>query len=179
MTTHACDSLVSISLVAHQLICAMRYTCKISLKHYNDVIMGAITFQISLTIVYSTVYSDADQREHQSSMSLAYVRGIHRGPLTFPTQMASYAENVSIWWRHHVSLRWPLRCFSYNVYSICWTTVCSRYIAVIFLWRFHERHSIAGPWGRESNTVWGVVRECKFWPKFYHCNCCSVWTTVL
>ena len=49
--------------------------------HYTDVIMGAIASQItSLTIVYSTVYSDADQRKHQSSTSLAFVRGIHRGP---------------------------------------------------------------------------------------------------
>ena len=46
--------------------------------HYGDVIMGAIASQItSLTIVYSTVYSDADQRKHQSSASLAFVRGIH------------------------------------------------------------------------------------------------------
>ena len=37
--------------------------------------MGAIASQIiSLTIVYSTVYSDADQRKHQSSASLAFVR---------------------------------------------------------------------------------------------------------
>ena len=35
----------------------------------------------SLTIVYSTVYSDADQRKHQSSASLVFVRGIHRGPV--------------------------------------------------------------------------------------------------
>ena len=60
--------------------------------------MGTIASQItSLTIVYSTVYSDADQREHQSSASLPFVRGIHR----FHAQMASNAENVSIWWRHH------------------------------------------------------------------------------
>ena len=67
--------------------------------HYDDVIMGAIASLItSLTIVYSTGYSDADQRKHQSSASLAFVWGIHRG---FPAQMASNAENVSIWWRHH------------------------------------------------------------------------------
>ena len=47
--------------------------------HYDDVIMSAIASQItSLTIVYSIVYSDADQRKHQSSASLAFVRGIHR-----------------------------------------------------------------------------------------------------
>ena len=75
--------------------------------HYNDIIMGAIASQItSLTIVYSTIYSDADQRKHQSSASLAFVWV----PGEFPAKMASNAENVAIWWRHHdieiVMLRW-------------------------------------------------------------------------
>ena len=53
--------------------------------HYNEVIMGVIASQITnLTIVYSAVYSDADQRKHQSSASLAFVRGIHRGPVNSP-----------------------------------------------------------------------------------------------
>ena len=34
----------------------------------------------SLTIVYSIVYSGGDQRQHQSSASLALVQRIHRGP---------------------------------------------------------------------------------------------------
>ena len=47
--------------------------------------MGAVASQItSLTIVYSTVDSDADQRKHQSSASLAFVRGLHRGPVNSP-----------------------------------------------------------------------------------------------
>ena len=47
--------------------------------------MDAIASQItSLTIVYSIVYSDADQRKHQSSASLAFVRRIHRGPVNSP-----------------------------------------------------------------------------------------------
>ena len=47
--------------------------------------MGAIASQItSLTIVYSTVYSGADQSKHQSSASLAFVWGIHRGPVNSP-----------------------------------------------------------------------------------------------
>ena len=32
----------------------------------------------TISIVYSTIYSDADQRKYQSSASLAFVRGIHR-----------------------------------------------------------------------------------------------------
>ena len=47
--------------------------------------MGAIASQItSLTIVYSTVYSDADQGKHQSSASLVFVWGIHRWPVNSP-----------------------------------------------------------------------------------------------
>ena len=50
-----------------------------------DVIMGAMASQTtSLTIVYSTVYSGADHRKHQSSASLAFVGGIHRGPVNSP-----------------------------------------------------------------------------------------------
>ena len=73
-----------------------------SICHYGDVVMGTVASQFaSLTIVYSTVYSGADQRKHQSSASLAFVRGIHRGTSEFPAQMASNAEDVFIWWRHH------------------------------------------------------------------------------
>ena len=47
--------------------------------------MGAIESQItSPTIVYSTVYLGADQSKHQSSASLAFVWGIHRGPVNSP-----------------------------------------------------------------------------------------------
>ena len=47
--------------------------------HYIDVIMTTMASQItSLTVVYSTVYSDADKKKHQSPSSLAFVRGIHR-----------------------------------------------------------------------------------------------------
>ena len=58
---------------------------KISLWHYNDVIMSTMTSQItSLTIVYSTVYPGVDQRKLQRSASLAFVRGIHRWPVNSP-----------------------------------------------------------------------------------------------
>ena len=54
-------------------------------SNYTDVMTGAIASQItSLTIVYSTVYSDAYQRKHHTSALLAFVRGIHRGPVNSP-----------------------------------------------------------------------------------------------
>ena len=56
-----------------------------TIMHYKDIIMGTMAYQItSLNIVYSTVYSGVDQRKHQSSASLAFVWGIHRGPVNSP-----------------------------------------------------------------------------------------------
>ena len=65
--------------------------------------MGTVASQItSRTIAYTAVYSDVDQSKHQSSASLAFVcMGNSPGTGEFPAQMASNAENVSIWWRHH------------------------------------------------------------------------------
>ena len=55
------------------------------LTHYRDVIMNTIATQItSLTIVHLAVYSGSDQRKHQSSASLAFVRGIHHWPVNSP-----------------------------------------------------------------------------------------------
>ena len=83
-------------------------SCYINVHHhYTDVIMGAIASQItSLTIVYSTVYSGADQRKHQRSASLAFVRGIHRGPVNSPhkwpvtRKMFPFDDDILIfiWW---------------------------------------------------------------------------------
>ena len=54
-------------------------------RHCTDVIMGAMASQItSLKIVCSSIYWGAAQRKHQSSASLAFVRGIHRGPVSSP-----------------------------------------------------------------------------------------------
>ena len=76
-------------------------------SRYSDATMGAIASQItSLTIVYSIVYSDADQREYQSSA----VAG------EFTAQMTSNAGNVPIWWRHHVSME----CNYSNMSSLKW-----------------------------------------------------------
>ena len=62
---------------------------------------GIASHITSLTIVYSTVYSD----EKQNKTSKLRVTGLCAGnsPVTgeFPAQMASNAENVSIWWCHH------------------------------------------------------------------------------
>ena len=107
--------------------------------HYSGVIMGAMASQItSLRIVNSTVYSGVDQRKHQESASLASVRGIHWWPVNFPAQMATNAENVSIWWRHH-------GYSSFQHMSVMWmcqwvTTIWRAWTPTLGLsWHLHPR----------------------------------------
>ena len=71
--------------------------------------MGAIASQItSLTIVYSNVYNLFRRRWKKTSKLrvTGLCVGISPGTGEFPAQMASNAENVSIWWRHHADDRW-------------------------------------------------------------------------
>ena len=100
----------------------------LEIRHYNDVIIGAIASQItSLTTVYSFVYSGTDQRKHQSFASLAFVRGIHRGPVISPTNCqlrgkcfylmtsswtkSTETEMASFWRNDHNMLHWSSENF--------------------------------------------------------------------
>ena len=54
-------------------------------SHYSDVIMSAVASQFTgVSMVCSAICSGADQRKHQSSASLAFVRGIHQWPMNSP-----------------------------------------------------------------------------------------------
>ena len=128
--------------------------------HYGDVIMGTIGYQItSLTIVDSTIYSDADKKKkHQSSASLGFVWGIHRG------QMASNAENVSIWWRHHVLYmvasngiavkpKFPL---NWN----CDGKIVCKIVSSVTHW---GQNKLVAPFQTISWVVLPWMENCRFW----------------
>ena len=51
--------------------------------HFSDVIIMA-SQTTGVSVVFSTVCSGTDQRKHQSSASLAFMRGIHRWPVDSP-----------------------------------------------------------------------------------------------
>ena len=69
----------------------------ISYINYCDVIMGEMASQItSLTNVYPTVYSSSDQIKHQSSTSLAFVRGIHWWPVNSPRKWLVTRKMLSL-----------------------------------------------------------------------------------
>ena len=72
--------------------------------HNSDVKMDAMASQItSLTIVYSTVYSDANQRKHQNSASLAFVRGLHGGPVNSPHKWpVTRPSTTDLWYDHDI-----------------------------------------------------------------------------
>ena len=95
------------TVLGYQWARCMRSTVvwKVSLfaGHNNDVIISTIASQItSLTIVHSTVYP----RRRSKKTSKLHVTGLceWNSAVTgeFPAQMASNAENVSIWLRHRV-----------------------------------------------------------------------------
>ena len=64
-------------------------------------------------IVYLTVYSRHRSKKYISKLCVTGIR-VGISPVTgeFPTQRASNAENVSIWWRHHDVCHW-------DPFSIC------------------------------------------------------------
>ena len=63
----------------------MKISLPHKLTHYSDVIMSAMAPLITgVSIVYSTVCWGTDQRKHQGSTLLAFVRGIHRWPVNSP-----------------------------------------------------------------------------------------------
>ena len=73
------------ALPSYKLHPDIHYAANDLMQNYSDVKIDTTASQITnLTAVYSTVYSDADQRKHQSSASQACVRGIHRGPVNSP-----------------------------------------------------------------------------------------------
>ena len=69
--------------------------------------MSAMTYQITgVSLVYSTVCSGSDKKKHQSSVSLAFVRGIHRWPVNSPhkgpvTRKMIPFDDAIMWFNTH------------------------------------------------------------------------------
>ena len=121
--------------------------------------MGAIASLItSLTIVYSTVYSDADHRKHQSSASLAFVGGIHQGPVNSPH-------------------KWPVtrKMFPFDdviMNSACSVTLFHSVSAPIKFIFFHEQgfplQLSLGHWPFHKEHMSSYLTNCEnsFWSNF-------------
>ena len=120
-------------------------------RHYNDVIMGAMASQItSLTIVCSIGYSGADQRKHQSSASLAFVRGIHRSPVNSP-----HKGPVTRKCFHLMTLSWTIsdqaklsddKCSTIQLVWSSLPTVCSRLDNILYVSKTSFSRNITLRW---------------------------------
>ena len=92
--------------------------------HYGDVIMSTMASQItSLTITQSYRWFGCRSKKTSKLRVTGLCAGNSPGTGEFPAQMASYAENVSIWWRHHVKklyifLLTSVQIVSYNMSTL-------------------------------------------------------------
>ena len=119
--------------------------------HYSDVTMSTMTSPItSLTIVCSTVYLGAGKKskkkqktnKHQSSVPLAFVRGIHRLPVNSPhkwpvtRKMFPFDDVIMIYAVHK---KW---CVTYLIKETHGLGALFGYIFIIFsLWFIHPNSS--------------------------------------
>ena len=111
--------------------------------HYNDVIIVTIASQItSRTIVYSIVYSVADQRKHQSSASLAFVRGIHRGPVNslhkWPVtwKMFPFDDVIMMSWLAITSYTHSFEIWRKMIFFVYYYIICNfLHIGRYFCWK--------------------------------------------
>ena len=110
------------------------------ISHYSDVIMNTMASQItSLTIVYSTVYSRADKRKHQSSASLAFVRGIHWWPLNSPhkgpvTQKCSHLMTSLLMRLHITEFHFKSVLIDWICSCVLWFATTKRSLWLLHLW---------------------------------------------
>ena len=120
--TFGLETFMCVSKLGHNWLGKHPFLCSTqSIFHYNDVIMSAMASQItSLTsVLLNRLY-----RRRWKKTSKLRVTGLCEGnsPVTgeFPTQMASNAENVSIWWRHHISTSQCGFLHLYHLWVMTW-----------------------------------------------------------
>ena len=114
--------------------------------------MGAMASQItSLRIVYTTFYSGGRRSKKTSKLRITGLcAGNSPGAGEVPAQMASNAENGSIWWRHHGH-----RC---EAIVLCEYDLC-------LLLQYHDVCGIAlllTVWGQYVNAFHVCIRRTAF-----------------
>ena len=115
--------------------------------------MGSRASQItSLTIVYSTVYSDADQRKQQSSASLAFVRRTHQGPVYSPhkwpvtRKMFSFDDVImNATFCNFIHSDLTMAMFMMHIYMHLQSSLCRKFWPEHY-WPFHTQHRHPDLW---------------------------------
>ena len=140
----------------------MRRVILLNFIHYSDSIVSVMASQItSVLIVYSAIYSGADQRKHQSFASLAFVRGIHqwlvnflhKGPVTrkifpFDDIIMSTFDNI-IYMGPDTPFHWQ------NVVVILQWSYTSKFSRFLCVW-----HSMVLQWWIWKKKILWSIQHC-------------------
>ena len=159
--------------------------------------MGPIASLItSLTSVYSTVHPGTDQRKHQGSASLAFVRGIHRRLVNSPHK---WPVTRKIWWRHHaesLQLIWISKYFyRVPVDSIYCCPVCkwvaetwlhmtghqdpSAPIMACYIPKFMFTFICSLGTSRFASEIPNQTAYEMFYPRYQTCICCGCFVNII
>ena len=128
--------------------------------NYSDDIMSALASSItSVSIVCSTAYSGADQRTHQSSASLAFVRGIHRWPSHYLNQcwnIVNWTIANKLQWNFHQIYTFSFKKMHLKLPSGNWRPFCFGLNVLISLYvdsRFHRRGRMNSAMAAERHSL--------------------------
>ena len=132
-----------------------------SLYHYSNVIMSAMASNTTdISIVYSTICSGVDKKKSKLCVTcLCEGNSLVTGE--FSTQMASNAENASIWWCNHEDTR-VIIALSRTGYwhclgDVCIQTHCSKLIVYYKTISLYQMHSDSGANENLHNLAWTHV----------------------
>ena len=115
------------------------FAVMIGCPHYRDGKMGpmaSLITDVSIVYLYWTVCLGADKK-----IKTPRHWPLRREPITsgFPSQRASNAENVSIWWRHHVNVYPPSRIImTYRSILYSTTTVIDKNSILSWTWTTYK-----------------------------------------
>ena len=99
-------------------------------------------FRSPASPLFTQPFFSADQRKHQSSASLAFVRGIHQWP-----------QNVSIWWRHHENdLSCALSCCTRYRNRVLTEPVCVKIWYIVIIPVVASHHHVYMGWSTKLQT---------------------------
>ena len=148
--------------------------------------MSAMTTQIiNLTIVYSTFYSGADQRKHQSAASLAFVWRIYRWPVNSPHKRPvtrkMFPFDVVIMLSCYVMdlYPWPSGLSHCHGSNLLWDKVYANHFLIV---NYTGKHGIiyVRTWyilhysPRYANDVLWHPRRCDIWVSYHIINIMGV-----
>ena len=158
--------------------------------------MSMMASQItSLTVVCWIVYTSADQRKHQSSASLAFVRGIHRGPVNSPhkwpvTRKMFPFDDVIMVWRLVVNIKQNQMVLGYSGVPLQRGIILHKiaHIAAVpnveYKWELEATNDT--PYLALTGELWGGFCDDfrENWPRYngtalYHISICTVWHILL